>query len=497
MYEFMNKKFKIVITSIALCAGLVFTGTNTYATTGKAINDTTRIRKEASTNSDVVEIISKNTKVEIISEDGDWYKIKFKSSSEGTIVGYVRSDLLKVEEETKTEESKQEQTKNEDTKNEETSNQTSKEQFSEEDVKEESVLKLKDNTELQLLPLVYSSKTGSISKDTEVTILEKVGNWCHIEAEEQDGWIMTSKIVEIQNTDQENKVEEKKQEEKQEEKKEEKKEETKQEVTQTKQYVSTTTLNLREKTESSAKILKQLNQNDEVTVVEKVDGTWYKVKVNGVTGYVASQYLSTKKQGTTSRGSQETRTAEEKKEEKKEENTTATTTSESTTSKNDNTSKKTESSSTKKDSSNKNSSSSSSESKTKSDSKKTSSSKKSSGTTGSDVIAYAKRFLGNPYVYGGTSLTKGCDCSGFVMSVYAHFGYSLPHSSASQRSVGKKVSKSNLQAGDIVCFSGHVGMYIGGGKFIHAANSRKGIIISSLSESYYSRKYITARRVIN
>ena len=65
------------------------------------------------------------------------------------------------------------------------------------------------------------------------------------------------------------------------------------------------------------------------------------------------------------------------------------------------------------------------------------------------------------------------------------------------KGVKKKVSKSNLQAGDIVCFSGHVGMYIGGGKFIHAANSRKGIIISSLSESYYSRKYITARRVIN
>ena len=80
--------------------------------------------------------------------------------------------------------------------------------------------------------------------------------------------------------------------------------------------------------------------------------------------------------------------------------------------------------------------------------------------------------------------------------MYKHFGYSLNRTSGGQRSNGKKVNKSDLKAGDILCFSGHVGLYIGGNKFIHAANPRKGVIISSLSESYYVKTYITARRII-
>ena len=82
------------------------------------------------------------------------------------------------------------------------------------------------------------------------------------------------------------------------------------------------------------------------------------------------------------------------------------------------------------------------------------------------------------------------------MSVYSHFGYSLPHSSSALAGVGTAVSKSDLQVGDIVCFTGHVGIYIGGNKMIHASTSKTGIIISSLSEKYYAAKYKCARRVI-
>lgn len=113
--------------------------------------------------------------------------------------------------------------------------------------------------------------------------------------------------------------------------------------------------------------------------------------------------------------------------------------------------------------------------------------------TGKNVITYAKKFLGNPYVYGGTSLTHGTDCSGFTMGVYKHFGVSLPHSSYSQRSYGKSVSSlSAAKAGDILCFNGHVGLYMGNGKMIHAANPSSGICITSSI-----RNLVTIRRIFS
>lgn len=100
--------------------------------------------------------------------------------------------------------------------------------------------------------------------------------------------------------------------------------------------------------------------------------------------------------------------------------------------------------------------------------------------TGVDVANYALQFVGNPYVYGGTSLTNGADCSGFVMSVYANFGVSLPHSSAADRNVGYDVGGiENAIPGDIVCYSGHVALYIGNGQIVHASTSKTGIIVSN------------------
>jgi cell wall-associated NlpC family hydrolase len=114
------------------------------------------------------------------------------------------------------------------------------------------------------------------------------------------------------------------------------------------------------------------------------------------------------------------------------------------------------------------------------------------GTTGEGVVAYAKLFLGNPYVYGGTSLTNGTDCSGFTMSVYAHFGVALPHASSAQRSVGTAVSYSEARPGDIICYAGHVAMYIGGGQIIHASTERTGIIIGSATY----KPILTIRRIL-
>ena len=111
---------------------------------------------------------------------------------------------------------------------------------------------------------------------------------------------------------------------------------------------------------------------------------------------------------------------------------------------------------------------------------------------GQAVANYAVQFVGNPYVYGGTSLTNGTDCSGFVMSVYKNFGVSLPHSSSADRKVGYAVNGlANAQPGDIICYSGHVGIYIGNGQIVHASTEKTGIKISSASY----RKVLAVRRI--
>ena len=559
----MSKKTKVVITIVALCLGLFLVGTKAYATTGKAINETTRIRKKANTTSEVVAVMTKGEKIEVLSEEDGWYKVKYKEGN-NTITGYVRNDLLDVDNETKgdkkkTEEPKEEPKNEVDTEAEtenkvevkqenddkaeaesETENKTESEPETEANVepevenktedevepeaqenviKENEKIQLKSDTDVQLLPVIFSCKTGKITANTTVTVLEVVGNWARIEAEEQEGWISTTKLENSQIVEEktENKTEEKNEDEK------------KEENETTKMYVNTVTLNLREKADTSSKVVTQLNKNDEVTVIKTVDSTWSQVKAKGYEGYTATEYLSTKKsKDTTSRNSEDIRKAEEarkkEEEEKKKEEEAKKKAAEEAKKKAEEEAKKKATEEAKKKAEEEAKKKAAEEAKKKeeeeakkkaaeeakkkeadkkkeeakketSSSEKTSSSSKKSGTTGEDIIAYAKKYLGYKYVY-GTAGPKTFDCSGFTSYVYKHFGYSLNRTSGGQRSNGKKVEKSNLKAGDIVCFSGHVGLYIGGNKFIHAANPRKGVIISSLSESYYVKTYITARRIL-
>ena len=112
---------------------------------------------------------------------------------------------------------------------------------------------------------------------------------------------------------------------------------------------------------------------------------------------------------------------------------------------------------------------------------------------GQTVAEFAQRFVGNPYVWGGTDLNRGADCSGFIGSIYRSFGYKLPRSSSELRSAGRKVSYSQKQPGDIICYNGHVAMYIGNGKIVHASSRKTGIKISQRANY---RSIVCVRRIV-
>ena len=116
----------------------------------------------------------------------------------------------------------------------------------------------------------------------------------------------------------------------------------------------------------------------------------------------------------------------------------------------------------------------------------------STSVSGQDVVNYASQFVGNPYVYGGSSLTNGCDCSYFTMACFGHFGISLPRTSYAQRSSGQAVSYANAKAGDIICYAGHVAIYMGNGQIVHAANSKLGICFGPATY----RTIVAVRRVL-
>ena len=116
----------------------------------------------------------------------------------------------------------------------------------------------------------------------------------------------------------------------------------------------------------------------------------------------------------------------------------------------------------------------------------------SGGGKGQEIARFACQFIGNPYVAGGTSLTNGADCSGFVLAVYKNFGYSLPRSSYAQSGAGRAVSYAEAQPGDIIYYGGHVGIYIGNGQIVHASTERTGIKITSATY----RSIITVRRIV-
>ena len=203
--------------------------------------------------------------------------------------------------------------------------------------------------------------------------------------------------------------------------------------------VKTETLRVRAAADINSDVITLIPQGDKLNIIEEQDG-WYKVHTEDGDGYISSDYADVETVYPQAESKEEEAERLEQEEKKQSEEKAA-----------------------------------------KSSSKREA------------VVNYALQFLGNPYVWGGTSLTNGADCSGFTMSVYAHFGYGLPHYDASQRSCGTAVdSLADALPGDLICYNGHVAIYMGGGRIVHASNPRTGITTGTATY----RQIVAIRRII-
>ena len=411
---------------------MFFTNISFATNTGKVNVETANLRETADEESRILVQLSINDDVEILGESGNWYQVKSNN-----VTGYVRKDLLTVEDSQK--EQKTEETNT--VQKEQTTTETNTEENHESQDQSASRI-VKEDSKLKIVPTINATDIIEVKKDEEVTVIEEINGWVCIEKETAKGWIRADKLM----------TKEEKEAQEQAAKEAEKQAQTVQKT----MYIAETRVNLRKEPNQESESLAKLTLNTQVDVYSEENG-WSRVKVNGTEGYILSSLLSDtkKEEKTTSRGATTSRKAQ-----------TPTKT----------------------------------ETKTEKKKQETSSNPPVSGK-GSTVVETAKKYLGAKYVYGASG-PNSFDCSGFTSYVFKLHGVSLSRTAKGQYSNGTAVSRANLQPGDLVMFGpsasgiNHVGIYIGGGKIIHAENPSSGVTIDTINSGYYNKNYVGARRVI-
>ena len=485
----------IVLTSIAIIVIMLFVTVSFAADTAKVSVETARLRKEASEDSTILELISLGEEVEILGQSGNWYLVEYKG-----ITGYLRNDLIQVDGETQsngsetatsgetvdtsataqnntqtgneagttsennpqaenannlagtenTESTEPQNTTGEQANGDTTTTGTTDTTENEEDLT--GKYQFTQDVEIKITPLINSLTVSSVKSGDTIEIQDKVNDWVLVSNENIQGWARFNILSKVEETDQnqvlttENIAQTTPETQEQ--------PETQEPQTKT-MYVNSQTVNVRSAASQEASVVTQLSINTQVTVISEQNG-WAEVTFNGGNGYIASNLLS-ETITQTSRGSSTPRTGIT-----------------------DTTDKQTDNSST-----------------NNNQELNDSSSNVSTSSKGTDVLAYAMQFVGYPYVYGGSS-TSGFDCSGFTQYVYKHFGVTLNRTAAAQSSNGTAVSRSNLQPGDLVMFGSpinHVGIYAGGGRIVHAANPSRGVTTDTINSGYYNTNYVCARRI--
>lgn len=470
---------------------VLFSSNICFASTGIVNTPAVRIREKATTDSKIVTKAYEDDEIEILGEEGDWYKVKFDGKE-----GYASKSLIKEKESSSAKNetvtntntaSSNTNTANNNTTNTNTSstntassnstntsekNETNSNGASNSEPNEANTASngntINGDAVLKVMPNFASNEVRLLTKDTKVEVLKELNNWCEISVDGTSGWILKNKINKAEVVPNEQTPEPEP------EPEEKPAENTVTENTSTntatttntssqntavtnttaststssdngkskKGKINVETANVRSKASKSSAILNCLDVGDEVTIVAE-EGDWYKISSSKVEiGYVLKSLI------TISDVSNRSAVRDENVESAPQVDAIS--------------------------------------------------------SKGTDVVNFAKQYLGCSYVLGGKTPESGFDCSGYTRYVYKNFGYSLGAVAAEQDNIGTEIAREDLKEGDLILFYneektkiGHTGVYIGNNEFIHAANPDRGVVIDNLkTNSYYNERFVEARRIV-